>query len=253
MVAKSNNNLTPEEQLLNLIEDQKPAGPAPVSVEEVILPESKSAGNNLAKKLSSLISRASGRSNLIKMVNRLLVAIMIMLTAYVAWGFANTTTTPIRDVDDKSEGKIISVPDTVDIARVFQMMNDRDIFNLPPPKETATNTQTTTDVRAVVQNPPAPATPAKLKLSEAIKGGRIKWIGYSWQPAPPMIILMDDQAQSKDTFCLQQGDTIPIIIQLAEGKPERMEIKIRDITNSTIVLEYEGAEETITGTWEKGK
>lgn len=243
MATKPENNQTPEEQLLRLIEDQRPAGPAEAGVpastmDDITLPEIKSSGGGF-KSISRRIAVALGRSaggNIIRVVNRLLVGIMVLLAAYMVWGFANASGLVIDKGPETGDGKIPPVPEQVQVDEYLSVINQRDIFNPPkvvvPVKTAAGDTRAQTDTPSV--SPPPPAKKALEKARD-----NFKLVGITWEPAPPLAIIEDSAIQI--TRYLQEGETIETKVQIGEV-PEIIKITAKQITKNKVILQYEQEE-----------
>lgn len=242
MATKPENNATPEEQLLRLIEDQRPAGAGAVSAstaDDITLPEIKPSGGGF-KSVSRRIATAIGRSaggNIIKAVNKLLVVVMVLLAAYIVWGAANASGV----MPDKGPGDDRGITPTAwasaDVGEYLSVINQRDIFN---PLKAAVK-PVGTDTVAQTETPPVvPTPPARTALDEAKK--HLKLLGIIWEPAPALATI--DDVMNPDTpitRLLKEGETMDARAQLGE-KVETIKLTIKQITRNKVVLQYEQEE-----------
>lgn len=244
MATKPENNQTPEEQLLRLIEDQRPAGAGAVSAstaDDITLPEIKPSGGGF-KSVSRRIAVALGRSaggNIIKAVNKLLVVVMVLLAAYIVWGVANASGV----MPDKGPGDDRGITPTAwasaDVSEYLSVINQRDIFN--PLKVVTPPRAGTSDRAAATETPPvAPVPPARTALDEARK--HLKLIGIIWEPAPALVTI--DEVFAPDTpitRLLKEGEILEARAQLGE-KVETIKLTIKQITREKVILQYEQEE-----------
>ncbi|MFH1228220.1 MAG: hypothetical protein V1701_10010 [Planctomycetota bacterium] len=253
MAEKSGNNLTPEEQLLKLIEGHPsdPTASVPISTSvasgEMLLPAlklAKSGGlKSAGRRLVGMMGVTPGGGGVIKLINRLLVTIMITLTGYLVWGFANATVPDVGKPPAPDGGNIAQPPENIDVAEYLKYIEARDIFNPPqivtPPQKT--------DVKAVTQTPEVVPQPAKTVLNEATK--HFKIVGINWDPAPPMVMIEDNiDGTTQITHCLREGETFDTKVQVSEV-PEKITITIKQITKEKIILQYEQEQSEIIANW----
>ena len=242
MANKPENNQTPEEQLLRLIEDQRPSGAGAVSaatVDDITLPEIKPSGGGF-KSVSRRIATALGRSaggNVIKAVNRLLVGVMVLLAAYIVWGAANASgVMPDRGPGD-DRGITPTTWASADVGEYLNVINQRDIFN---PLKAAVVKPVIDNVATTETVPPPPVPPARTALDEAKK--HLKLLGIIWEPAPALATIDDVMNPNEPiTRLLKEGEIMDVRAQLGE-KVETIKVTIKQITREKVILQYEQEE-----------
>ncbi|MFA5795506.1 MAG: hypothetical protein WC980_10635 [Candidatus Brocadiia bacterium] len=244
-------NLTPEEQLLKLIEGQstEQVSPAPAqtpteaSSNEITFPALKPANRGIMRKMVGMLGLAPGGAGIVKLVNRLLVAIMIMMAGYVVWGFANASVPDVGKPPAPDEGILAQPPEIIDISKYLKDVEARDIFNPPkivvaPPK---------TDVTAKTLTPEVITPPAKKALDEVAK--HFKIVGITWEPAPPMVMIEDSiDNNTRITYCIQEGDSFDTKVQIGEVA-EIIKITIKQVAREKITLQYEQEQSEIKANW----
>lgn len=234
--------LTPEEQLLRIIEsDSKPAPAVSTDatlIEGVQIKESPRTG--LIKSLGAALGRPfAGRSPL-KVVNRLLAAMLLGLAGYLAWDVSGTGQGNAAQIPNPG-GEIVvpDIPAQPPIDEVIKEVDRRNIFRPveAKPIETATGPTTPTGITTG----PAPVE-VKSALAEIIKNFRL--VGIMWSAEKPVAII-EDKSLNNQTHCVAKDEEI--FSRDQANATREVKIIIKEIAKDKVILQFEGEEKELRG------
>ena len=245
MALTRKDNVTPEENLLRLIEKPAVIGDIQHQTEDAAFPIGDRKRNWLNPLV--LISRffllpilflRLGKRLSLKSVNKIGLVVLTLLLGYAIWNIVSAESTSVPQLEIKKEP--ISVPQPIlqpDITVYYQMVDDRDIFKdmyKAPVVEITKPPVTST----ITQSPVAPE--IQPSIGAILKN--LKLIGVIWEPKPSMVLIDD---AGKDTHCLEQGGSFITKIE-ESGNTKNVLIEIKEISKDKVILKYENEEGFLT-------
>jgi hypothetical protein len=155
-------NLSPEEQLLRLIEgEDKTAAPAsePTVVEKPT-PKEETTALSFLSRAGSLSKFFSVKTISLKLANRFLTLVSILLALYLVWQISHAQadiTRKMLELDNfkKTATPNIVLPEIEDIIHFTQPLKERNIF-VPPEKPKPEIPAPVTNTPITIENPPPP-------------------------------------------------------------------------------------------------
>ena len=240
MALRREDNITPEENLLRLIE--KPAGvgetPSQDGGPTILLGRKRVSGPKIIiNRLLAfpVIILGLGKRISLKTVNQFCLVMIAVLLGYAVWG-AVSAEMPVVQAPDIRKINVEDMTKQPDIETIYPEIDKRDIFMdmykppaVEPPKvSTSTTTQTT-------------AAEAKPAMAEVLKN--LKLVGIIWDPQSVTsgLILIDN---GSDVLCLARGDTFKTNIEQS-GAMRNVNIEIKEISKDKVTLRYGNEEETL--------
>ena len=242
MALSRQDNITPEEHLLRLIE--KPAGLEETPLEDsgltVVLGRKRGFSPKVIVNglliLPALIL-GLGKKVSLKTANRFCLGMIVVLLGYAVWGAVSAETPVIKDPDIR-ESDIKDMTEQPDISNYIDEVDKRDIFvdmYKPPvePVKTSPGVAPVTTQTTVVEEKPAMAAVMK----------NLKLVGVIWEPQSVNsgLALIDN---GSDVLCLASGDTFRTNVEQA-GNMRNINIEIKEISKDKVTLRYENEEETL--------
>ncbi|MBI5778824.1 MAG: hypothetical protein HZA49_05155 [Planctomycetes bacterium] len=236
MALSRQDNITPEEHLLRLIE--KPAGleetPSPNDGLTIVLGKKKRLGprvviNGIILFLAAFVG--FGKQISLKTVNRLCLVVITVLLGYAVWSVVSADTSVIEEPNIRNP-RPDDITEQPDISEYYSELDKRDIFMdmyKPPVIETV---RTPAFVPTGTQSTSAEPKPA---IADVLKN--LKLIGVIWEPqsAASGLALIDN---GSDVLCLAKGDTFRINVEQA-GNMKNVNIEIKEISKDKVTLRHE--------------
>ncbi len=239
MALSREDNITPEEHLLRLIE--KPAGVGETPSQDggltIVLGRKKGFSPKII--INGLLTfpviiLGLGKNISLKTVNRFCLVMITVLLGYAVWSVVSAETPALNEPDIKKPD-IDKVEEQPDISKYIDEVDKRDIFMdmyKPPVVEPVKTFPSgpTTVLPAVPEVKPA--------LSEVLKN--LKLVGIIWEPQSVTsgLVLIDN---GSDVLCLARGDTFRINVEQA-GNMRNVSIEIKEISKDKVTLRYENEE-----------
>lgn len=241
MALSRKSDITPEEQLLRLIE--KPPGLADSSGQSEDAGtglgfSKKGASRNLAGLIFAWPSRLAGglRDKFsLKTVNLLCLVLVMILFGYAIWSAVAAETADVEDPSSNIPG-VLDLTGAPDINRYYEEINKRSIFAdmyKPPEVEVSSKPVAVTPVSSVVEIKPV--------MSDALKN--VKLVGIIWEPQllADGLILIDDGSEIR---CLSRREMFRAKLEQS-GEIKYINIEIKDIFKDRVVLKYEDNEQDL--------
>ncbi|MBI4712250.1 MAG: hypothetical protein HY762_02945 [Planctomycetes bacterium] len=249
--------LTPEEQLLRIIESDSPANkqsrhggvgtaaqqnPA-VSTDATLiegLQIKESPRTGLVKSLGAVLGRSLAGRSALKVVNRLLMVALLGLAGYLAWDVSGTGQGNAAQIPNTG-GEIVvpDIPAQPPIDEVIKEVDRRNIFRPVEVKiiETATGPTTPT---ATATGPTV--VEVKSPLTEIIKNFRL--IGIMWSAEKPVAII-EDKSLNNQTHCVAKDEEI--FSRDQANATREVKIIIKEIAKDKVILQFEDEEKELRG------
>lgn len=244
MALTRKDNVTPEENLLRLIEKPAVIGETQRQTEDAAFPIGDRKKNWLNPLvliscffLLPIIFLRLGKKLSLKSVNKIGLVVLTLLLGYAIWNIVSAESTSVPQLEIKKV-PIDDIQHNSDITLYYQMVDDRDIFKdmykapvveITKPPVTSTTTQPTvvpevqTSIIAILKN--------------------LKLIGVIWEPKPALVLI--DDVLRKDTYCLEQGGSFITKIE-ESGNTKDVLIEIKEISKDKVILKYENEEGFLT-------
>jgi hypothetical protein len=243
MALTRKDNVTPEENLLRLIEKPAIIGETKLQAEDADASPDEGKRNRLNLRRLLLFATGlflrSGKNLSLKSVNKLALMVITLLLGYAVWNFVTAESAVVP----QPETKKIPGDNTIhqsDITLYYRMVDERDIFKdmyktpgIETPITPVTQTTTTT------QPPVVPE--VKTPITEVLKS--LKLIGIIWEPKPSMVLI--DDAVRKDVYCLEQGESFITKVE-ESGNTKDALIEIKEISKDKVIIKYENEEGFLT-------
>jgi len=238
-------NVTPEENLLRLIEKPTVIGQSQLRTEDAIFPVGERKKNWLNPLvlirrflLLPILFLRLGKNLSLKSVNKISLVVIVLLLGYAIWNIVYSESTAVLQ-PEIIKVPVKDIPRLPDITSYYQMFDEResifkDMYKAPvvdavKPPVTATNTQ------------PAVAPEVKTLIDEVLK--KLKLIGVIWEPKPSLVLIKEESRT--EIHCLKQGESFITKVE-ESGNVKDALIEIKEISKDQVVLKYENEERFLT-------
>ncbi|MDI6732742.1 MAG: hypothetical protein QME51_02240 [Planctomycetota bacterium] len=249
MALTRKNDISPEEQLLKLIE--KPAVGETVRLGEgsINITIGRKKKNNAVKFIAEVISlpiifiKGTKRISL-KTVNRFCLVAITILLGYAIYSAVSAETPTVEKLSIKD--KDVEEIDSPQINDYYEEINKRDVFKdmyVPPPVVVEPPKVTPVISPAATQEIMPPA-------QEILKN--LKVIGIIWEPPATsngLVIIENKLPGGAVIRCLAVGETFIAKVEVA-GNLRDVLIEVKEIQKSKVILKYETGEGSLTITEE---
>jgi hypothetical protein len=243
MALRRENNISPEENLLRLIEKPAGVGETPFQDGDLTIVLGKQKGVSPKVIINWLLAfpviiLGLGKGISLKTVNRFCLVMITVLLGYAVWGAVSAETPVIKEPDIR-KSNVDDMTEQPDISNYHSEVDKRDIF-MDMYKPPVVEPVKISPVVSPVIVPPTVAE-AKLAMAEVVKN--LKLVGIIWDPQSVAsgLVLIDN---GSDVLCLARGDTLKTNVEQS-GAMRNINIEIKEISKDKVTLRYENEEEML--------